>query len=179
MPVRPWKILSSKHIHPIVRLDDVALPNGGRLEGTVFEFRDWVTVMALTPAGEMLLIRQYRHGLGRVIIEMPGGTMDADDSSPLEAARRELREETGYTSEAWVEVGCVSPNPANHTNMVHFFLAEDATPAGPQHLDPSEEIEVLPTPLEEVIAMAQRGELVQSMQVAALFFALSHWKRIR
>jgi ADP-ribose pyrophosphatase len=178
MPVRPWKIISSKHIHPNVRLDDVELPDGQHLEGTVFEFRDWVTVMALTPAGEMVLIRQYRHGAQQVIIEMPGGMVDAQDASPLAAARRELREETGYAGGDFVEVGCVSPNPANHNNRVHFFLVQDAAVAGPQHLDPSEEIEVVLTPLDEVIRMAKDGELLQSMQVAALFFALAHWKRI-
>jgi ADP-ribose pyrophosphatase len=178
MPVRPWKILSSKYIHKNIRLDDCELPDGQRLEGTVFEFRDWVTVMALTPAREMVLIRQYRHGAGKVILEMPGGIVDLQDENPLAAARRELLEETGYASDNFIEVGCVSPNPANHTNRVHSFLALDAVIAGPQHLDPTEEIEVVLTPLDEVITMAKNGELLQSMQVAALFFAMAYWNRI-
>ena len=178
MPVRPWKILSSRHIHRNVRLDDVELPDGNHFEGTVFEFRDWVTVMALTPQREVVLIRQYRHGAGKVIVEMPGGMMDPQDESPLDAARRELLEETGYRSDNFIQVGCVSPNPANHTNLVYSFLALDAVPAGPQHLDPSEEIEVALTPLDEVIDLAKKGELLQSMQVAAVFFALAYWNRI-
>jgi 8-oxo-dGTP pyrophosphatase MutT (NUDIX family) len=178
MPVQPWKILSSKYIHKHVRLDDCELPDGQHIEGTVFEFRDWVTIMALTPQREMVLIRQYRHGAGKVILEMPGGMVDPQDGSPMAAARRELLEETGYASEDFIEVGCVSPNPANHTNRVHSFLALDAAIAGPQRLDPTEEIEVVLTPLDKVITMAKKGELLQSMQVAALFFALAYWNRI-
>ena len=91
---------------------------------------------------------------------------------------RELLEETGYTSNKFIQIGCVSPNPANQTNLIYSFLALDAEKVAGQHLDDTEEIEVLLKPLDEVIGMAKRSELFQSMQVSALFFALAYLDRI-
>ncbi len=179
MTLKPWKILSSTHTYPNVRLDLCELPNGRHFEGRVYEFGDWVTVLALTPRQEVVLIRQYRHGLGRVIIEFPGGMLDGPHETPEKAARRELFEETGFGSECWVQVGCLSPNPAIQNNMIHFFLALDASRVDEQHLDDTEEIDVHLRPLDEVVAMAKAGELVQSMQVAALFFALSYLEKLQ
>lgn len=178
MTVKPWKILESKHIHRNLRIDKCELPNGEVFEGTVFEFGDWVTVLALTREDQVVMIRQYRHGVQKVILEFPGGMIDAADENPQSAAMRELREETGYTSERWIQVGCVSPNPAIQTNWIYSFLALDAVKMGEQDLDATEEIEVILKPLSEVTDMAKKGELLQSMQVSALFFALAYLKRI-
>jgi ADP-ribose pyrophosphatase len=178
MTITPWKILESHYIHKNVRIDKCELPDGQVIDGFVLEFRDWVCVVALTSAHEVVLERQYRHGAQKVILELPGGVMDADDESPLSAARRELLEETGYTSDSFIQVGCVSPNPANHTNLIYYYLALNAEKVGSQSLDGTEEIEVLLKPLEEVIAMAKKGELLQSLQVSAMFFALTYMNRI-
>lgn len=178
MTVKPWKILSSTHLRDNIRLDRCELPNGQIIEGAVLEFSTWATVLALTEKQEVVLIRQYRHGAQKVIVELPGGVMDREDESPLAAARRELQEETGYTSDRIVQVGCVSPNPANHTNLIYSFLAMDAKKVSGQRLDETEEIEVFLKPLDEVIAMAKNGELLQSMQVSALFFTLAYLNRI-
>ncbi len=178
MPITPWKILSSTHPLQHVRLDRCELPNGRILEGFVLEYHDWVTVLALTRDRQAVLIRQYRHGLRKVIEELPGGAMDPEDASPLEAARRELLEETGYTSDRFVQIGKVSPNPANQTNLIYSFLALDAGKIGEQHLDATEEIEVLLKPFDELVRMAKTGELLQSMQVSAVFFALAYLDRI-
>jgi ADP-ribose pyrophosphatase len=178
MTLRPWKILDSTHLCDHIRLDRCELPNGRIIEGTVLEFGTWATVLALTKAQEVVLIRQYRHGAQKVIVELPGGVMDREDESPLAAARRELLEETGYTSDRVIQVGCVSPNPANQTNLIYSFLALDAEKVCDQHLDGTEEIEVFLKPLDEVICMAKKGELLQSMQVSALFFTLAYLDRI-
>lgn len=178
MTLKPWKVLESIHVREHIRLDRCELPNGTRLEATVLKYRNWVTVLALTRQQEAVLIRQYRHGAQKVIEELPGGAMDDLDASPLEAARRELREETGYTSEKLIQIGCVSPNPANQTNLIYSFLALDAEPSASQDLDEGEDIEVLLKPFDELVRMAKEGELLQSMQVSAVFFALAHLKRI-
>ena len=178
MTIKPWKILSSTHLRDRIRLDQCELPNGKVIEGTVFEFRNWVTVLGLTKQQEVVLIRQYRHGAQKVIVELPGGVMDAEEESPLFAARRELQEETGYTSDRLIQVGCVSPNPAIQTNLIYSFLALDAEKVSNQHLDEAEEIEVLLKPLDDVVTMAKNGELFQTMQVSTVFFTLAYLNRI-
>jgi ADP-ribose pyrophosphatase len=178
MTIKPWKILDSTHLRDNIRLDRCELPNGEIIEGTVFEFGTWATVLALTKERQVVLIRQYRHGAQKVIVELPGGMMDKEDQDPQEAARRELLEETGYTSNRIIQVGCVSPNPANHTNLIYSFLALDAEQVSRQHLDGAEEIEVFLKPLEEVITMAKNGELLQTMQVSTIFFTLAYLNRV-
>lgn len=178
MALKPWKILASKHVYPHVRIDQCELPDGQVIEGFVLEYRDWATVVALTPDRQVVMERQYRHGIQQVLLELPGGVIDPEDASPLEAARRELLEETGYTSDKFIQVGKVCPNPANQVNSIYYYLALDACQTAPQHLDGTEEIEVELLPLESLIELAKRGELVQSLQVSALFFALAHLNRI-
>lgn len=178
MAIKPWKILESHHLHKNVRIDKCELPNGKVIDGFVVEFGSWVTIVALTKEREVVLVRQYRHGAQKVILELPGGAMDAEDESPLQAAKRELLEETGYTSDTFIQIGCVYPNPANQTNLIYSFLALDVQKVDSQNLDETEDIELVLKPLEAVIAMAKNSELLQSMQVSALFFALAYLDRI-
>ena len=180
MPIKTLKTIASRHIHPKVRIDTCELPDGRIIEPVILEFSDWACVFALTKQQEVLLIRLYRHGVGKIIWEIPGGVIDPGET-PLEAIRRELLEETGYSGGRFIETGVVSPNPDNHTNHMHIFLALDVEKVGPQHPDDIDRIEVHPTPLDEVIRMAQNGEFPQSMHISALFFALArltHMKRI-
>jgi ADP-ribose pyrophosphatase len=178
MTIKPWKILESHYIHKNVRIDQCELPNGMTINGFVLEYGDWAIVFALTKQQEVVLVRQYRHGAQKVILELPGGAMDARDENPLQAARRELMEETGYASDNFVQIGCVSPNPANQTNLIYSFLALDAEKISDQALDDTEDMEVVLKPLQEVISMAKNSELFQSMQVSTVFFALAYWNRI-
>jgi 8-oxo-dGTP pyrophosphatase MutT (NUDIX family) len=177
LPIKSLKPLASRHIHPNVRIDTCELPNGQTIEPIILEFGDWACVFALTKQQEVLLIRLYRRGVDKIIWEIPGGMIDPGET-PLKAASRELLEETGYGGGSIVEMAAISPNPDNHTNKMHYFLACDVEKVGPQHSDDLDRIEVHPTPLDEVIRMAQNGELLQSMHICALFFALSRLNRI-
>ena len=177
MHIDPWKVVATTRPRKFLRVDTCQLANGDQIEKIMLEFDTWATVLALTPQQEVILIRQYRHGAGAVIWELPAGVVDPGET-PLHAAGRELLEETGYGAGTLIETGVVSPNSDNHTNQIHTFLALNVEKVSAQNLDPHEQIQVFPTPLEEVISMARAGELPNAMQVSALFFALAHLNRI-
>jgi len=146
MSLKHWKILNSKYLYKrngmAVRVDQCETHNGDIFDPYVIESKDWVNVIALTKKREVVLVRQYRHGVGEVLLEITAGIMDEEDESPQQTAQRELLEETGYSSEHFIEVGKVYPNPATHTNMTHAFLALDVEKVGQQSLDETEEIEI-------------------------------------
>jgi len=177
MPIIPWKILESTYIRPRIRIDQVELPNGNTFEATVFEFRRWANVVALTSEREVVLIRQYRHGIQNLIWEFPGGVVE-DEETVLAGAQRELLEESGYTASNFTQVGAFHPNPASQTNTLYAFLATDARLTQEQRLDEAEQIEVHLFPLDEVVAMAKRGEIPNGLQIAVLFHTLAHLNRI-
>ncbi len=178
MSLKPWKVLESKHIHPKFRVDKCELPNGNFLNAFVFEFTSWANILAVTKNNEAVLIRQYRHGVRDVMWEIPGGVVE-DGEDPIEGVKRELLEETGYTSSRIVPLGKLYPNPALQTNTMYCYLALDAEKVSEQHLDGMEEIEVYLVPLDELIPMIRRGEFLHALQVAALFHAFIHLERIR
>jgi 8-oxo-dGTP pyrophosphatase MutT (NUDIX family) len=177
MQINPWKVLETTHPRKDLRVDTCEIPGGRIVEKMVLEFGTWANVVALTPEQEVILIRQYRHGVGKTIWEIPGGVVDPGET-PMQAAGRELLEETGYRAGTLIETGIVSPNPDNHTNFLHTFLAMDVEKTSGQELDDSEEIDVHLIPLSEVLHMALNGEIIQAMHISTLFFALAHLKRI-
>ncbi|GJQ34301.1 MAG: NUDIX hydrolase [Anaerolineaceae bacterium] len=177
MSLTPWKILESRHPFPKCRMDTCELPSGKPYKAFVLEFDAWANVVAITKKNEVVLVRQYRHGVQEISLELPGGVVDAGED-PLEGVRRELLEETGYGGGTVVEVGRIYPNPAIQQNTLYCYLATDVEWVGEQHLDESEEIEVALVPLDEMIEMVQQGRLRHALNVAVLFRALMHLKRI-
>ena len=181
MSLKPWKILGTHYLYKrnglAMRLDQCETTNGNVFEPYIIECGDWVNVLALTKNQEVVLVKQYRHGVKQVLLEIPAGVMDENDKSPLQTAKRELLEETGYTSEGFIEVGKVYPNPATHTNITYSFLALDVEKVGQQDLDETEEIEVSLMPFDEFIALAKAGDLPQALHISALFFALAYMER--
>src|SRR5215216_6444027 len=133
-------------------------------------------IFALTRQLEVVLIQQYRHGIQEVILELPGGSVDKGES-PLEAAKRELMEETSYASDTFIEFGQASPNPAIYRNRIYSFLAIDAESIGKQSDYDAGSVDVTLIPLDEVVAMARRGELINSLNISTIFFALGHLDR--
>lgn len=140
-------------------------------EFIVIESRDWINVIARTPSGDLVLVKQFRFGTESFTLELPGGMCDPDET-PLRAAKRELREETGYEAEKWIPLGYVEPNPALQTNRCHTFLAEGAIKVGELKLDEHERIEVSTMPAEEVFKAVERCDITHALVVAALL----RWK---
>ncbi|MBI5352979.1 MAG: NUDIX hydrolase [Chloroflexi bacterium] len=173
MSLAPWKVLQSTHVYPRIRIDKCDLPNGHQLDATILEYRSWANILAVTKDQQAVLVRQYRHGAKKVLLELPGGVVE-DGEDPMDGIRRELMEETGYTSANMIEVGRVYPNPAMQTNQLFCYLALDAEKIGVQNLDAGEDIEVQLIPLTELTHMARKGEFSHALHVAVLFHALAY-----
>lgn len=177
MPIKPWKVLESSYFRPRFRIDKCELSNGNLLDATIIEFRSWGNVVALTKNDEVVLVKQYRHGVCEVLLEFPGGVVE-DGEDPAEGIKRELLEETGYTASNMIPIGNLYPNPALQSNTQYCFLALDAEKVSPQNLDAGEDIEVQLVPLAELIEMARQGRFPHALDVAVLFQALLYMDRI-
>lgn len=137
----------------------------------VLTTRDWVNIIPITPTGEVVLIEQYRYGTRTVTLEIPGGIMN-DGETPLESARREMIEETGYDSDDVVSIGFNEPNPAFLRNVCYSFLARQVEPMHLQKFDEHENIRVRLVPLRDVPQLIRDGTIAHSLVVVA-FHALA------
>lgn len=150
------------------RFDMLTNPRTGeQMRRTVLETPDWVNVVALTPERRLIVVRQFRFGTAAITTEVPGGVIDEGESSEL-AARRELREECGYTAPRWSYLGAVEPNPAFHTNLCHHWLAEDAVRTHGQELDSGEDIAIDALGLDEVRELVRSGAIRHALVLTAL-----------
>ncbi len=170
---KKWKILSSEYLirRPwlTARRDVAQLPDGRiNNEYYVLEYPDWVNIIAITVDGKFVMERQYRHGLGNTCYELPCGVIEKGET-PLQAAQRELLEETGYAGGQWQEWMTLSPNPATSTNLAHSFLAVGVTKVADQSLDATEDIDVyLETP-EFVRQLLEENQILQALMAAPLW----------
>ena len=151
------------------RYDDLENPRTGqRMERVVLETPDWVNVIALTKdSRDIVIVKQHRFGSGGNTIEIPGGMIDPGEE-PLVAAKRELREETGYVATQWTALGPVEPNPAFIDNHCHHFLAEGATLDESQELDAGEDIVVTTMTTAEAVQAIHSGAISHSLVITAL-----------
>lgn len=171
-----WKTLSSEYLFRDlwfkVRKERCETPEGKIVDPYyVYEFPNWVTAVALTEDGQIIMEQQYRHALGEVCIEIPGGCVDDTDASFEDAIRRELLEETGYAFSSFEYLGKISANPSTNANLMHMFLAKGGKKVTEQHLDPNEEIKVSLHSVEEVREMLLKNEIIQAMHVTCLMYA--------
>ena len=138
----------------------------------VLEAPDWCNIVPLTADGQVVMVRQRRHGTGEETLELPGGMIDPEDPSELEAARRELLEETGYHAAIVEPTGVIAPNPAMQTNRCWSFLARDVVEVAKPRLDGGEDIDVVLVPYAEIPARVASGEIQHSLVVVAFAYAL-------
>jgi len=138
----------------------------------------WVNVLALTPDHQLVLARQFRFGTEDFSLEIPGGMIDPGED-PVAAGLRELREETGYVGTRARLLGSVHPNPAIQNNRCHFVLVDEVRSAAELDWDPDEEIEVLTRPVDEVYALAYRGEITHALVLDALLLFAPVWAKLR
>jgi ADP-ribose pyrophosphatase len=128
---------------------------------------DWVNVVALDTDGRMLLVKQFRFGTREFTLEVVGGMCDPGEH-PRDTAVRELREETGYVGKTVTELGFCEPNPAIFDNRAHMFLIEGCERVGELVLDEGEDIEVVPTEVDEVMELLSSGQVTHALVAVAL-----------
>lgn len=172
-----WKKLSSTYLFKdtwaTVRADVCERPDGKIIEPYyVYEFPDWVTAFAITKEGKVILEKQYRHALGQVHYEIPGGCVEPTDATMEAAISRELLEETGYQFERFEFLGLTSANPSTNNNIMHLFLATGGELVQEQQLDEGEDIEVQFATIDEVKNLLRTNQFIQSMHVTCIVKAL-------
>jgi 8-oxo-dGTP pyrophosphatase MutT (NUDIX family) len=174
-----WNTLDSRTIIKDrwidLRADKCVTPSGVDVSPYyVLSYPDWIHIVALTKDSDIVLVKQYRHAVGQVLLEIPGGMMDKADCDPIIAAKRELLEETGYAADSWRIVGSFFANPATHTNRVHVVLALNAYKQATPSLDVGEEgLVPLTEPVHRVLQKLADGLLPHAMHVAAVLLGLA------
>jgi ADP-ribose pyrophosphatase len=176
-----WKKIASEYLSRdlwgTVRKDRCQTLEGKIIDPYyVYEFPTWVTAVAITEQGKIIMERQYRYALDITCYEIPGGCVDESDSSLEMAIERELLEETGYRFTQFDYLGKTSANPSTNDNWMHMFLATGGRYAQEQELDHNEEIEVYLFSVEEVKKLLAENQIFQSMHVTALYYALAKMK---
>lgn len=173
---QPWLVERTEYIHQLpwftVRKDAIRMESGGVIpDYFVLEYPDWVNVVAVTTRGELVLIRQYRHGLANVHYELCAGVIDPDED-PLVAAQRELLEETGFGGGQWELLMTLSANPGTHSNLTYSYLATQVELKQEQQLELTEEITVHLVSPGRAAAIVTNGEMMQSLHLAPLLHYL-------
>jgi ADP-ribose pyrophosphatase len=159
-----------------VRRDWSLSPQTGREHDFyVLTAGDWINVIPLTAANEVVMIEQYRHGSEDVTLEIPGGMVDLEES-PHHAAVRETLEETGYVAREVIALGCVRPNPAIHNNWLYTFLARDVRQERMPVHESTEHTVVRLVPLADVPRLVADGTITHALVVAG-FYWLWLWQQ--
>jgi len=172
--IQPWPTISSKPVGDFrifsLRSDLKQSPRTGKAHDFfVIDCVNWVNVVAVTPARELVMIEQYRHGSNTVELEVPGGMMDPHETSPVVAGDRELREETGYAGENARVIGQIFPNPAIMSNTCYTVFVENCRCVHPVEWDHGEDLVTRLVPIVEIPQLISSGKIGHSLVVVALY----------
>lgn len=161
-----------------VRLDFLRNPrNDTENERLVLESSDWVNIVALDSSARVVTVKQYRSGVGAVTTEIPGGIVEPGEES-LQAAKRELLEETGFAASDWTYLGAVETNPAIFTNLCHHWLALDAEKKAEPDLDSGEDIQVACMTIDELKHEFETGKLRHALALSAISRIPDIWNKM-
>jgi ADP-ribose diphosphatase len=179
-----WKTITTEYLFQdswfTIRKDTCETQEGKIISPYyVYEFPEWVSAVAFTEEGKIIMERQYRHALGITNFEIPGGCIDQEDASPENAIARELLEETGYLFSHYEFLGRTSANPSTNNNWMHIYLATGGKLVREQELDHNEEIEIYLFTIDELKDLLRENKIIQSMHVTAIFYALAKLGAIR
>lgn len=171
-----WTKLSSRYVYDDrwfkARADSCRFPDGRIIEPYyVVELPDWCNMIVVTKDERIVMVRQYRYAADAVTYELPGGVIE-DGEEPMMAAKREMEEETGYTSDSIEFLMQLSPNPAINDNTAYFFLARNAEPVVTQKFDAYEDIDVVSFSKDEIWGLLRENKLQHGVQVGPLYAAL-------
>ena len=172
--IKNWDKVSSKFLieNKIFKLrEDRVISPKKKSEHPVWviDTPNWVNIIPITKKNEVILINQHRFGTEKLCLEVPGGMVD-EGEKPIDAAIRELSEETGYTSSKVIEIGRVEPNPALMSNHTYSYLALDVCQNAEQKLDGMEDIEILKKPIDEIPLLIEKGEIEHALVICAFYF---------
>jgi 8-oxo-dGTP pyrophosphatase MutT (NUDIX family) len=179
--IRPWKKTGSKALGNFrifdLRSDTKINPRTGKEhEFYVVDSVDWVNVIAITPDQQLVMVEQFRHGSDTVELEIPGGLMDAGETSPVATAVRELREETGYEGENARRLGKVFANPALFSNTCHTVIVENCRLQHALDFDHGEDLVTRLVPVADIPRLVAEEKIQHPLVIVALhYFEL--WQR--
>lgn len=179
--LKKWKTIRSEKGSDLklfkVRWDQMQNPRTEKvMERLVLETPDWVNIVPITSDNRLILVKQFRFGVSKFTLEIPGGLIDRGEDS-LMAAKRELEEETGYTGKDWFYLGTVEPNPAFHNNLCHHWLVRNVQKTTEPVLDPGEDIAVESIPFIELRQLISAGEIRHVLALSALSRVMDIWAR--
>ena len=166
-----WKRIRSERVgdHRVFTVrEDFCVNSATDVEASFFviECPDWANIIPITPSGEVVLIEQFRQGIEEITLEIPGGMIDGEEL-PIAAVKRELTEETGYSSDEIIEIGRSRPNPAIQNNWMHHFVAKNCRFTGDTNFDDHESIVTRLVPFEDIAELIKSEAITHSLVLAA------------
>jgi ADP-ribose diphosphatase len=176
--IRPWKTIQSTEVfsNGFLSVEESECERSGDKKKGLFykiQFPQWVNVIPVTKEGDIVFIRQFRHGVQKITLEIPGGIVESHET-PLAGAKRELAEETGYCSDNFVSLGVVHPNPAIQGNVCNIYLALNASLSQEVNFDENEEIVIQKVKMNKLLEVLNSGQITNAMVLSSFTLAITN-----